>query len=42
MQDEDIVELPVNQRTITRRYTDRAIEFVTAHKDEPFFLYGSS
>jgi len=39
MQDEDIVELPVNQRTITRRYTDRAIEFVTAHKDEPFFLY---
>ncbi|MGB0745176.1 MAG: sulfatase-like hydrolase/transferase, partial [Opitutales bacterium] len=39
MRDEEIIELPVNQRTITRRYTDRAIEFVTAKKDQPFFLY---
>jgi len=39
MQDEEIVELPVNQRTITRRYTDRAIEFITANKEQPFFLY---
>jgi len=41
MQDEEIVELPVNQRTITRRYTDRAIEFVTASAEakKPFFLY---
>jgi arylsulfatase A len=39
MQDEAIIELPVNQRTITRRYTDKAIEFVTANKDRPFFLY---
>ena len=39
MQDEKIIELPVNQRTITRRYTDKAIEFVTANKDKPFFLY---
>ncbi len=39
MQDEEIVEMPVNQRTITRRYTDKAIEFVTANKDRPFFLY---
>ena len=36
---EEIIELPVNQRTITRRYTDKAIEFVTANKDRPFFLY---
>lgn len=36
---EEIIELPVNQRTITRRYTDKAIEFVTANKDKPFFLY---
>ncbi len=36
---EEIIELPVDQRTITRRYTDRAIEFVTANKDRPFFLY---
>ena len=39
IQNEKIVELPVNQRTITRRYTDKAIEFVTANKDKPFFLY---
>jgi len=39
VQNEKIIELPVDQRTITRRYTDKAIEFVTAHKDSPFFLY---
>lgn len=39
MQDEEIIELPVNQRTITRRYTDQAIQFVQANKDRPFFLY---
>jgi len=39
IQNEEIVELPVDQRTITRRYTDKAIEFVTANKEQPFFLY---
>jgi len=39
VQDEEIIELPVDQRTITRRYTDRAIEFVTANQEQPFFLY---
>lgn len=39
MEDEEIIELPVDQRTITRRYTDRAIEFITENKDNPFFLY---
>jgi arylsulfatase A len=39
MQGTEIIELPVNQRTITRRYTDRAIEFVTANRRRPFFLY---
>lgn len=39
VENEAIVELPVDQRTITRRYTDKAIEFVTANKDNPFFLY---
>ena len=39
MENEEISELPVNQRTITRRYTDKAIEFVTGNKDKPFFLY---
>lgn len=38
-QDEEIVELPVDQRTVTRRYTQRAIDFITAHQEEPFFVY---
>ncbi|MCM8535398.1 MAG: sulfatase [Lentisphaeraceae bacterium] len=39
MINEEIAELPVNQRNITRRYTDQAISFVTANKEKPFFLY---
>lgn len=39
IQDEEIIELPVDQRTVTRRYTQKAIDFVKAHKDEPFFVY---
>lgn len=38
-QDTEIIELPVDQRTVTRRYTDRAIEFIEANQDKPFFLY---
>ncbi len=38
-EDEEIVELPVDQRTITRRCTQKAIDFVTAKKDGPFFVY---
>ncbi|MDA0813039.1 MAG: sulfatase, partial [Verrucomicrobia bacterium] len=36
---EDIIELPVDQRTVTRRYTDHAVDFIKEHKDEPFFVY---
>jgi len=39
MRDQKIIEHPVNQRTITRRYTDEAIKFVEKHKAAPFFLY---
>ncbi|MGB6221884.1 sulfatase family protein [Haloferula sp.] len=39
VRNEEIVELPVDQRTITRRYTDEAIKFITTNKDQPFFLY---
>jgi len=39
MRNEEIIELPVDQRTITRRYTDEAIRFVRENKDRPFFLY---
>ena len=39
MEDTEIIELPVDQRTITRRYTQKAIDFATAHEDQPFFIY---
>ncbi|MBA62996.1 MAG: arylsulfatase [Planctomycetaceae bacterium] len=38
-EDEQIIEVPVDQRTVTRRYTQKAIDFVTAHQDHPFFVY---
>ncbi len=38
-ENEKIVELPVDQRTVTRRYTQKAINFVKAHRDSPFFVY---
>ena len=34
-----IVERPAQQTTITRRYTDEAIGFIKAHREQPFFLY---
>ena len=39
IQDEKIVELPVDQRTVTRRYTQAAIDFIETHDDKPFFVY---
>jgi len=39
MQDTEIVERPADQRTITRRYTDRAIGFIKENKQKPFFVY---
>lgn len=39
IEDEKIVELPVDQRTITRRCTDKAVEFIDKHQDKPFFVY---
>lgn len=37
--DEELVEERANMATLTRRYTDAAIEFITEHRDEPFFAY---
>lgn len=39
MQNEKILERPANQNTITRRYTEKSIEFIKSNKDKPFFLY---
>jgi len=35
----EIIERPLDQRTITRRITERAVAFIEEHKDIPFFLY---
>lgn len=39
MRDTQIVERPADQTTITRRYTEEAIQFIEAHRDQPFFVY---
>jgi len=39
MQNETVIEAPVDQNTITKRYTEEAIRFMEQHKDEPFFVY---
>ncbi|KAA5544575.1 sulfatase [Roseiconus nitratireducens] len=33
------IERPVNQNTITRRYTERATEYIRNNAAQPFFLY---
>jgi len=35
----DVVEFNVDQRFITKTYTEEAIRFIENHKNEPFFLY---
>jgi len=39
MRDEEIVERPADQNTITKRYTEEAVKFITKSKNKPFFLY---
>lgn len=33
------VEYPVNQSTLTERYTDEAVRFIRDNRSQPFFLY---
>jgi len=39
MRDDEVLERPAEQSTITRRYTEEAVRFIRDHRDEPFFLY---
>jgi arylsulfatase A len=39
MRNNEIIERPADQRTITRRYTEQAIQFIHEQKDGPFFVY---
>lgn len=39
MKQDEVIEYPVDQSTLTKRYTEKAIDFITENKNEPFFLY---
>jgi len=39
LRDAEEIGRPVDQRTITRRYTDEAVAFIERHHEQPFFLY---
>ena len=39
LENEKIVEYPVVQATLTKRYTASALDFIDKNKDKPFFLY---
>ena len=35
----DVVESPVQQQTLTKRYTEEAIRYIRSNRGKPFFLY---
>ena len=39
MRDEEVIEYPVDQSTVTKRYTEEAVRYINDNKDGPFFLY---
>lgn len=39
MQDEKVIEAPVDRDYLTQRYTEESIRFIENHRDTPFFLY---
>ncbi|MFT4641460.1 MAG: arylsulfatase A [Verrucomicrobiales bacterium] len=39
LRNEEVIEAPVDQTTLTRRYSEEAISFIRKHQEDPFFLY---
>lgn len=39
MRNEEIIEFPADQATLTKRYTDEAIQFIKNNSAKPFFIY---
>lgn len=39
LKDETVIELNPDANYLTQRITDKAVNFIERHKDEPFFLY---
>jgi len=39
VRNEEVIQYPVPQSTLTRRCTDLAIDYIQSHQNDPFFLY---
>jgi arylsulfatase A-like enzyme len=39
LHDEEVLEAPVEQHTLTERYTERALDFIRTYRERPFLLY---
>ena len=39
LRNEEIIERPADQTTITKRFTEETIQFIRNHKEGPFFVY---
>ncbi|MAS91023.1 MAG: arylsulfatase [Verrucomicrobiales bacterium] len=39
MRNEEVIEYPCDQTTLTQRYTQEAVKFIEENKNKPFFLY---
>jgi len=39
LEDDTVIELDPDADYLTKRITERAVDFINRHKDEPFFLY---
>jgi len=39
LRDEQVIDYPVDQSQLTKRYTAAAVAFIKANRDRPFFLY---
>ncbi len=39
MRGNEVIEYPIDQRKLTRLYTEEAVSFIKAKSDKPFFLY---
>lgn len=39
IQNMDTVEYPVDQRLLTKNYTEKAVDFIRRNREDPFFLH---
>lgn len=39
MRNEEVIEYPADQSTLTKRYTEEAVKYIRANKGDPFFIY---